>query len=309
MMTRNALRRLGATLALGVVAHGATAHADVLFADNFDRTNSRNIDASLDGIIDNTGSALPVDGVYSTPWIDPTNDPGPQDGNAANGGGSQVLDNQLQLAVGAGTSNAFVNHNFINPEILAAGGFTVSLDVLGYAGTSEGQGGAFAIGMSQAEAAAANDGFTGAPNNVKFTNAFPQVFANTKSDFWIGLRGDANQELAWGHGPVGIGDLGTGFFVSDVDAKTGTIAVTFLVSSFDSGSSVDYQVFFNGTSQGTGSFNWSESNANYIGIDSRDGTAVVFDNFVISTAPEPTTLASVAVICLFAAARRARQAA
>jgi hypothetical protein len=309
MMTHRSIRRLGATVALGLLAHRATASAGVLFCDNYDRDNSRNIDASLSGVINNTGSALPADGVYSTPWIDPANDPGPQDGVAANGGGSQILNNRLELSVGAGTSNAFVNHNFINPEILTAGGFTVTLDVLAYAGTNEGFGGAFAVGMTQADAAISSDGFTGAPTSAKFTNAFPQLFANTKSDFWIGLRGDANQELAWGHGAVGSGSLGNGFYVSNVDAKTGTIAVTFSVTSFAAGASVGYEVFYNSASKGTGTFTWSDNNANYIGIDSRDGTAVVFDNFVIATIPEPTTLVSVVAIGMISAARRARQSA
>lgn len=309
MMTWNAIRRCGAAVALGFFAQGSTAGAAVLFADNFDRTNSRNIDGSPAGITNNTGSVLSVDGVYSTPWVDPANDPGPQDANAANGGGTQINNSRLELAVGAGTSNAFVNHNFVNPSILAAGGFTVSLDVLAYAGTNEGFGGAFAVGMSQAEAASGSDAFTGAPNNSKFTNAFPQLFANTKSDFWIGLRGDANQELAWGHGAVGAGSLGNGFYVANVDAKIGTIAVDFYVTSFDSGASVDYEVFYNGASKGIGAFTWSESSANYIGIDSRDGTAVVFDNFVISAIPEPTSLVSLAMICLMTAARRARHSA
>ena len=50
MMTWNAIRRCGAAVALGFVSQGSTAGAAVLFADNFDRANSRNIDGSLVGI-------------------------------------------------------------------------------------------------------------------------------------------------------------------------------------------------------------------------------------------------------------------
>ncbi|WP_231934565.1 hypothetical protein [Botrimarina colliarenosi] len=308
-MTTKTLRRLVVGLLLGLSAQVADVSALTLFADSFDRADSRNLDASLSGIRNNTGTVLPADAVYSTPWVDPANDPGPEDGDATNGGGTRILSNQLQLAVGPGTSNAFVNHNFINPEILAAGGFTVMLDVLGYSGTSEGQGGAFAIGMSLTEAADSDDAFSGDPSNAKFTNAFPQQFADTISDFWIGLRGDANQELAWGHGPVGIADLGTSFFVSDVEAKTGTIAATFTVDSFDAGASVGYEVFYNGVSQGTGAFTWSDSNANYIGIDSRDGAAVTFDNFAVTTIPEPTALVLIAGASVILASRRGWRAA
>lgn len=276
---------------------------EVLFQDTFDRPDSRNIDASLVGITDNTGSSLPADGVYSQPHLDPNNDPGPEDSDPANAGGAQILSNELQLAVGPGTSNAYVNHNFTNASILAAGGFSVSLDVIGFSQTSAGQGGAFAIGMTQAEAASAGDAFEGSPNDMKFTNAFPRDFADTISDFWVGLRGDAGAELAWGPGPVGTAD--PNYDVVDVASKTGTISANFQLSDFNAGSAVSYEVFYNGISQGTGTFMWSDSDANYIGIDARDGTSVTLDNFIVSTVPEPSTMVMMMfVVGLFGTRRR-----
>ena len=98
------------------------ASAATIFADSFDRGNSNNIDASLAGITDNTGDSLPIDGVYSTPWVDPANQTTGPDTTANNGGGQRINGNVYEK-YNPGTANLFVNHNFINSSILAAGGF------------------------------------------------------------------------------------------------------------------------------------------------------------------------------------------
>jgi arylsulfatase A-like enzyme len=261
----------------------------ILFEDSFDRANSRNIDAALEGVTDGTGLSLAADAVYSHGWIDPNNGApiyGVQDGNAGNGGGAQVASNQLQLAVGAGTSNAFVNHNFTNASIPGAGGFSVSFDLTANSGTGIQQGGGFAIGMSQAEADSAGDAFDLA--TPKMTGGFHDsstlgaaVPANVVSDFWIALRG--NGSLAWG----GAGGTISGLTVG---SKLGTVTVNFTVTDFSAGSIVNYEVFFNSVSRGTGTFTWSGTNENYIGLDARDASFVGFDNFAVSTfVPAPAT--------------------
>ena len=267
------------------------ASAVVLFEDTFGRADSRNIDASLAGITDNTGSSLAADAVYSQPFLDPNNGPptyGVQDGVATNGGGAQVLANRLQLAVGAGTSNAYVNHNFVNSAITDVGGFTVSLDVLGYNQATRQQGGGFAVGMSAAEAASARDPFeitspsmVGGLTNDPYGPIGGPVAptpTNIVSDFWVVLRG--NNSIAWG------GRTGTVQGVANLGVKTGTISVNFTVPDFNAGSTVNYEVLLNGVAKGTGSFVWSGTNQNHIGIDARDNTAVIFDNFRIETIPE-----------------------
>ena len=264
-----------------------TGHAqDILFRDTFDRPDNRNIDAALTGITDGTGSALPADVVYSQPWLDPNSRPpayGVPDGDATNGGGAQVVGGAFQVKFGSGTANAFANHNFINASILAKGGFSVSLDVTAYSQTTSGQGGGFAIGMSQAEAAGTADAFNGAS---RMTGAFgpapgDPVPSQVASDFWIGIRGD--NSLAWGS------KSGTIAGVTGLTAKTGTILVNFTVTGFEANATVGYEVFLNGVSRGSGSFTWSGTNENYIGIDGRDSASVTVDNFTVSTlAGNPT---------------------
>lgn len=270
---------VAATVA-ALALYAPSTSAAVLFSDTFDRANSRNIDGSLTGIANNTGTVLGIDGVYTHAFIDPlNNDPnnGIQDGNAADGGGAQIISNTLQLAVGAGTSNAYVNHNFTNASILSDGAFRVSLDVTGYNQTSNQQGGSFAIGMSQTEANSGGDAFGSSGG------AYQAAFNGTNSavsDFWVGLRG--NGTVAWGGGGVS-----PTVSVVAVGSKTGTISANFGVSSFNAGSSVNYEIFYNGGSIGVGSFQWSETNANYIGLDARDNTAVSLDNFLIETSAPP----------------------
>lgn len=269
----------------------------VLFSDNFDRDNSNNIQNSNTGVINNTGSILnggTPGTIYSQPHLDPLNRaPGyaNPDTIASNGGGARILNNQLQLAAQQpGTSNAYINHNFVNASIVAAGGFSVSLDITAYEGTANIQGGAFAVGLSKSEADSAGDAYDLAATpegNKRMTGAFHETailnstVGNTVvSDFWIALRG--NGSLVWGgaSGSTLNGVAGVG--------RTGTVSVDFSFSSFAAGSTVNYTVYLNSVQQGQGTFAWSESNQNYIGLDARSGPGTSFDNLVIQTIPEPS---------------------
>ena len=269
----------------------------VIFKDTFDRPDNRNIDATLGGITDATGANLPADGVYTHPFIDANNRAptyGAQDADPANGGGARILTNALQLAVGPGTSNAYINHNFINPSIVSAGRFAVSVDLTAVAGATAGQGGGFGIGMRQSDAAAAGDAISGA---AKMQDGFVDTAFNgaanvSAADFWIILR--SNNTLAWG----GRGNAITNatadtalFGTASVGSKTGKITVDFTdVTSFAAGTVIQYNILFNDlpVANGSGSFTWSYVDANYIGLDARDGTGVSFDNFtIIAGAPPP----------------------
>lgn len=256
------------------------SQAGILFEDTFDRPDNRNISAVLDGITNNTGTTFLPGAVYSQPFLDPNNAAptyGVQDGVATNGGGAQILANNLQLAVGAGTSNAFVNHNFTNAAIPAAGGFSVSLDVLTYTQATNGQGASFAIGMTQAEAASTRDSFSGA---ARMTGGFgvepgAAIPAANVSDFWVVVRG--NNSLAWG------GKSGTVQGATGLSSKVGTIAANFRFTDFNAGSTVNYEVLIDGIIKGTGTFTWSDNASNYIGLDVRDAVLGSLDNFRVAT--------------------------
>ncbi|QDU58381.1 dockerin type I domain-containing protein [Aeoliella mucimassa] len=270
-------------LALIAIGSGEQAQAVSLFADSFDRADSRNIDISTTGMSGSVLSSLSADNVYTHAYIDPANDPGPQDGDATNGGGAQVLANELQLAVGAGTSSAFINHNFTDAAILSDGGFSVSVDVTSIINNSglNQHGGGFALGMTQAEALSPEDAYRGEQDSPVMTsglNDFTPIGAGVQdfivSDFWVVLR--SNQTLVWGSNTGTVQGLNVG-------ASTGTITAKFATTSFDAGQDIAYEVFFDGTSQGSGVFRWTDDSANYIGLDARDGSGVSFDNLSIES--------------------------
>lgn len=273
-----------------LAAIGSGQASTLLFLDTFDRANNANIDGSVAGVSGTIGSTFTADTVYTQPFVDPANESSGPDGVASNGGGAQISGNRLQLAVGSGTSNAYINHNFTDAAITSAGGMSITLDVPDYGGTDRQHGGGFAIGMSQIEADSARDAFNVGDPSMLGAYAGPDpwgvtgnpVSTNIVSDFWIGVRG--NQSLAWGSNTGNVLGLGQNALAQ----KTGTIRVDFFFSDFNAGSTVNYEVFFDGGSVGTGNFQWSETNQNYIGLDGRSGAQVSYDNFSISTVPEPS---------------------
>ena len=253
------------------------ADAKVLFSDSFDRADSYDIDGSMDGIMDDKGSGLSAGTVYVSPYVDPINPVDAPDSDSTNGGGQDITDGELRLAVGPGTSCCYLDHNFINTDILTNGGFRVSVDVAGYNQSTLGQGGVFSIGLTKAEADSCGDPWNGVPDGISSCDAFGGVDADAVADFWFGIRGD--QSLVYG----GVGQNNLTVF-NGTGSKTGTISATFAVTNFSAGSTVAYELFFEETSVASGSFSWSDDNANYILLDSRDNTAVRFDNFIVETA-------------------------
>lgn len=253
----------------------------VLYADTFDRANSDNLAASGDGITNNTGS-------IGLPYVEPF--------GAVR---SQIVGNQLSLATGNGTSNVYGSHNFTNSEITTNGNFKVSVDVTGFNRTGGGFGGAFAIGMTEAEASSAGDARSG---NSKFQDTFDTIAGSTSiSDFWLGIRGD--NLLTWG----GLGETKFGTF--DAGKKTGEISAEFMLTDFNMGSTVNFEVFFDDVSRGSGSFTWSDANSNFIGLDARDNIGVTFDNFAVTTTavPEPSSLVLTSMVGVGWLVRRRRK--
>ena len=129
------------------------------------------------------------------------------------------------------------------------------------------------------------DAVANSNNETHMSNAFGSGLlgqTNAVADFWMGIRGNAT--IAWGSGDLVLGSVAVG-------AKTGTISAIFSLPDFNAGSTVGFEVFYNGTSEGTGSFLWTDNNANYIALDGRDNTFLNLDNFTVATVPEPSAVA------------------
>ena len=295
----------------------APASAEVLFADTFDRPDADDINASTAGITNTTGDSFG----YVENYL----------GSATAGNPGSTLTNiggnNLRLADGTGTSNVFLDHNFTDASILAAGGFSVAIDVVEINGNGgAGAGAGFAIGMSRAEAVDTGDALNGggsSTDDFKMQDGFQAGGANTAadiavSDFWIVLRQDGFLEfgtrgtaLPFTAGVPGADFLGD----ANAGGNTGTIRVDFTFDSFDAGTAVGYEVFFNGASvtpvdalaENPGTFTWSETGQNFVGLDAR-GPFVRLDNLSITTpdvaVPEPASLALVGLGGLAALRRR-----
>ena len=103
----------------GLIGISASASVNV-FTDSFNRPDNDNISASPVGM---SGLAAPM--IYI------------ERGDALTGNDAltRIFGNALRLADGPNASTLFLDHNFTNPEILAAGGMRVGLTIVSDNGT------------------------------------------------------------------------------------------------------------------------------------------------------------------------------
>ncbi len=156
---------------------------DVLFSDTFNRSANTDIDALSDGM---SGTLSPM--IYQEAF----------EGSGA-ASSIQILSNQLNIAVGAGMSSLFLDHNYIDSEILAADGFSVSMDVVSITTADDiaNRFGGFGIGNTRNEALNAKD-------SVDSTTPFRPNVARANmgygvSDFYVDLALDQNLRI-WSNG-------------------------------------------------------------------------------------------------------------
>lgn len=301
-----------AGLALAVIGPAALRGQSLLYEDTFDRASADDIAAGIDGLTNNTADPGNL-------WVENYNSGASVRTNIGGDGGNNGNNgtpNTLFLADGNGTSNVFVDHNFIDAAILSDGGFSVSVDVSATSTiTNNGQGAAIAIGMTRDEAVDTSDALNGnqstnGGNKMQDgLNATGNIDTDVAvSDFWVMLRGEAPNTspaatLIWGG--VGnsvdesIGDAGALGSASIADASAGgTIRLDFSVPDFNAATTVLVEIFWNDVSQGSASFPWSDADSNHIGLDARGGY-VGFDNFRVETkvpAPIATLVATPASI-------------
>ena len=264
MMNPLPIRRLVPAFLLAAGLPTTATARITLFADTFDRPDAADPNASAAGITNNTGSDLSA-GAWTEAY-------GPARTAIAGG--------RLHLAIGNGTSNTFVNHNFVNPEILAGGGFSISIEIGDATDSNLYEGGAVAIGLSAAEAAAALDAHGGNPRLTNFTRNDPAT-DTVLGDFWFGWRGNGRLVFGRGQETTGTRTLAEGTVV---------LTANFTFDSFADGAAVHFEVLANGVAPNdnpvVGAFAWSGANQNHIALDARDGTLVAFDNLTV-TAPGP----------------------
>jgi len=251
-------------LAVILVMTAVNARATVLFSDSYDRADMTDIDASSVGM---GGTLSPM--VYQEVFE-----------GSGQPSSIQVIGNRLNVARGVGMSSMYLDHNFTDASILAAGGFSMSMDVASITSADDqaNRFGGFGVGMTAAEAAAAKDSFDSA---APFRGVVGWGDKGI-SDFFVDLALDNNLRL-WNNGHI-VNTINVG-------AAAGTIAVDFLFADFNAGTQVTAIVYFNGIQQDTQNFLWDHTESNYVGISGRTaGNGVFLDNLEIATVPEPATL-------------------
>lgn len=250
-----------ALLGLLALAFPATSQATiVLFEDNFNRPNNTNLNASATG---KSGSLGALD------WV--------QVAGGNTGGSFRIESNRLRggdNAAGGGFAVSYLNHNFVDSAILDVGSFSVSLDLVSYATGGAVRYMGVGVGQSQAELAGWSS------NNPTTSPGFP-------SDLFVGYRGNLNGgTLQVFNGATEL----SSHVVGALGPNGRNLRIDYELPDFNAGSQVDYRVFLDNSEITTGSFLWSGTNENYISLYSNlTSNQAFFDNFSVSTVPEPGT--------------------
>ncbi len=247
-----------------------------LFVDRYNRDNNMDHDAQEGGM---TGSLVPPLGAgaaYYDSWEQ---------------GSTEIADLVLRMAVGtAGMSETALQHNFVDQEILDAGGFSVQLrinEINSITTDSSNRYVGFGVGLTAAEAQQSNDIFANtAPYSFRGSISTPGT-----ADFFIELDLAGNVKV-WSNGslletiPVGVAG--------------GTLTAAFELGSFASGGAVTVTAFLDeqlldldsGSAGVSRTFVWDNSSANYIGLSARASSYTAMDNLAVRIFPFSESLAS-----------------
>jgi len=248
-----------------------------LFVDTFDRPDSNDIDSSLTG----TFGSLAAQFSPGATWFEGYEGSGTPDS-------IHIENSILYLKSGFGMSENGLNHNFIEPEIVAAGGFSISLKILEintdqtdlanrYAG--------FAVGLNAAQAATGADISDNTGKTIR-----GRVDRKGTADCFVELDLNKNVKV-WVHGAI--------VATVPVGAVNGTLTATYATTGFGTNDTVTVSVYFNGqlldldpnTAGKTISFKWDEANQNYLALSARGTNYVTGDNFAVRKLPIAETLA------------------
>ena len=230
---------------------GTSQAAVNLFTDSFDRPDNNNISISSVGM---SGLAAPM--IYVERG----------DALVENDALTRIFDNALRLADGPNASTLYLDHNFTNPEFLAAGGMRIGLSIVSNNGTLAGIDSFVGFGVGNTLTECQNIWFD--YNGVGFRGRVNN-YAGT-SDFWVGWSpAEGGSIQVYKNGPTSHGgqnyDAVTGVTLSGNDR----LELRLSFDSFQSGSVVTAIVLWNSEIVAVDSFAWDYDSANYIGINAR----------------------------------------
>jgi hypothetical protein len=242
-----------------------------LFADTFDRADSPAADGS--GLNESTAGKSGSLGALT--WTGKT---------ALLNAGNIVDINGGRLRMDAFNTDgrngglAFISdHNFIDAAIKAAGSFKVSIDIASVSSAGEGRFIGFGIGQSLAEL-----------NGL--TSASPSAYP---SDVFIGY-----DDIGTARG-IGVFHNGVNVtspllaFPDGATSRPDTLSAVFTFADMSAGTALDYEIFLDGLSVGTGSTTWGATDQNYLLVASTYSNPSTFDNFFVSVPGPPVIVTTV----------------
>lgn len=258
----NSLAVTLAVAALALVAVSQATAQTTFISDSFDRADNLNLDAStngMSGVLIDTGTLVP-----DSIWLEP------DDVAYNNDNDSQVIGNQVQMGGHGHSVHIIMNKNF--DTVLSNGTVSVSLDLV------NSPGGPTPLQRYYGIAA----GFNLDEGNVSQDRILTRVAALYVAETENGqIRINDEDPTLRGTGdviPTTTISTGSTSFVP------GTLRVDMTITNTAVGSTVVYDVFFNGTDMlpGTRSFVINDAGQFYVGVEERSGSAVNIDNFSIS---------------------------
>jgi hypothetical protein len=225
------------------------ATGDILYADTFDRPEGTELNAQYTGksgtlgALTYTGEAFPAE--------------------------SDVDILSESLRINSSTSNGddgglvYINdHNFLDAAILSSGGFSASVEIAQYSTAGSNRPAGLSLGSSLAEL----DSQSAASG------------AGSPADLFVALRQTTDTLEIYKNGVLDLTESVTGALVPTAPT---TMRVECSFSDFNSSSTVTYKVFFDDVEATSGSFMWSGTEENYIGLQSNTTNNTRFDNLEI----------------------------
>lgn len=241
-----------------------------LLLDTFNRNDLVDIDAATNGI---SGSLLSV--AENNLYYEGYEGSGTPDS-------IYVVNGALQMAVGGGMAENGLMHNFVDESILSYGGFSIEMDVLDIRGGTDDISNryvGFGVGLTESEASAGSD----ISGNLSFRGSTSSP--NGLADFFAEVDMDGNVKV-WSKGQL--------LETVSVGSVTGQLLVAFELDGFETNSSVEASVYFDGqlldintpdSNRMTRSFSWENAGQNYIGLSARSTDCAIVDNLAVRSFP------------------------
>ena len=233
---------------------GPLGEGVLLFADTFDRVDSDNLNASGEG---QSGSLVPL--LYSSSVF---KEALPElSAPDINSGSLRTFGTDSNVVRDG--SVIYLEHNFTDAAILDGGGFSVSVDIAEYNTIGNARQMSVGIGQSREE-------LTGL-SSVRLRDGV--------ADLLVAYRETSSTLEIYKSGILDVEETVTSGLP---DAPT-TMRIDYSIDDFTAGSTVSFQVFFDSETAAfaTGTFVWSGTNENYLGLSSNLSADSRFDNLEI----------------------------